>query len=342
MPCYAPTRVLMDQHRELRWDQDYRSAGASDQVVNINCRSCIGCRQAAARDWSVRCFHEAQLHSRNWTSSEEDGQITTKIPNNSVITLTYRDEHLPLDRALRHDDFMRFMKRLRKARNGQIIRFMMAGEYGHPKNGARPHFHAVLFGVDFDDLYETIDRSGKIQKHSHELDSLWTQKPSGSPIKTNIGRATVDTVSFAGVAYVAGYVAKKTAVQGHQGPLRESVNLKTGEITIRPIKAEYRVTSTRGAKDAPIRGGLGYSWISKMPNLLSVYAEDQIQISVYRFHPPKYYDSILKRYRPDLLSSLRASRLEAWSEHSKQWDEKRCSAAEQIALDDLQSRRDSL
>ena len=55
-------------------------------------------------------MHEASMHKHN-----------------SFITLTYDEEHVPHRGQLQHDDFVKFMKRLRK--HG-AVRYYMAGEYG--------------------------------------------------------------------------------------------------------------------------------------------------------------------------------------------------------------------
>ena len=66
----------------------------------------------------------------------------------AFITLTYADEYLPSDGKLKYLDFQLFMKRLRKY-CGKEISFFMCGEYG--EKTARPHYHACIFGYDFDD-----------------------------------------------------------------------------------------------------------------------------------------------------------------------------------------------
>ena len=69
--------------------------------------------------------------------------------SNCFITLTYAPEHCPKDMSLNYEDFQLFMKRLRKRYTGKTIRFYMAGEYGESFD--RPHYHACIFGFDFED-----------------------------------------------------------------------------------------------------------------------------------------------------------------------------------------------
>ncbi len=343
MPCYQPTRVVMKGDHRLHFETDWKFAKYLDgeTVVLVPCRACIGCNQATAREWSVRSFHEAQLHSQDW--KDEDTGITTAIPNNSVITLTYNPEHLPADGCLNHDDFQRFMKRLRIRRQRRHkssgltgpckpIRMFMCGEYGGKT--ARPHFHAVIFGETFDDRYETRDMSGQIQKHSYELDELWTQSPPGTDLPpTNIGRATVDDYSFAGASYVAGYVAKRSSTLGSQGPTKTRID-PAGTKWITPVAPEYRKMSTHP--------GIGAPWIEIWDNMARVYSDDCIRIKEWTFHPPSYYDRLLNRTRPDLMQDIIANRHQGMSKIAEEWSPERCAAAEQIALLALQQRRDSL
>ena len=279
----------------------------------------------------MRSFHEAQCHTMLWRAPVT--KITTLIPNSSVVTLTYDPEHLPPGGRLCHGDFQRFMKRLRINRSRDASpRYFMAGEYGG--QSARPHFHVILFGESFEDRYESVDRNGQVQQHSYELDKLWSQIPREGGRPTNIGRATVDDFSFAGAAYVAGYVAKKSNAEGPTGPCVEEVDEVTGEVrTVHPFP-EYRKMSTHP--------GLGHDWLLKGENLVRVFEEDTIRISAWTFHPPRYYDTLLARHRPELVEEVKAKRLVGMAEYAANWSIERCAAAERIALESLQRRRDSL
>ncbi len=334
MPCYQPTRVLSDRQQTLQWGKDWRNLYDGESVVNIPCRKCIGCQEGQKRDWSVRCFHEALMHSHHWT--DPDTKITTEIPNSSIVTLTYNDEHLPADGCLHHEDFQRFMKRLRKRRSDQAdtrpVRYFMCGEYGG--KSLRSHFHAIIFGESFDDRYSVVE-GNKTHQMSYELDSLWTQSSHGRP-PSNMGRATVDSFSFAGAAYVAGYVAKKIT-SGQNGPMEDTFS-PDGVRVIRPIAAEYRKMSTGRVSGS----GLGGPWILKPENLAAVYSEDCVKISNWTFHPPRYYDTLFKRTDPLLWADILENRLDGQSKTAEEWSPERCASAELLALSNLQLRRDSL
>lgn len=341
MPCYNPTRVIMDGDKRIQWNQDWRNARyfSGQTQINIPCRDCIGCRQAGAREWSIRCFHEAQCHTVAWRDA--DTRITTKIPNSCVLTMTYNQEHLPSDGLLDHSEFQRFMKRLRnklvsdhkliKLKNAPPIKFFMAGEYGGLTH--RPHFHCILFGYHPNDMYPVRIGNQNLQM-SHEVTDLWSKPPTPGHPSTPIGNVFVDTFSFAGAAYVAGYIAKKMVPgEGHFGPTQWTQD-DLGNLILKPISPEYRRMSNRP--------GLGHQWISRWENMQRTYSDDVIRIGEWKFHPPKYYDNVLKDIRPDLVQDILDNRHEGAILNAEEWSQDRCSAAEQIALTDLQRRRDSL
>ena len=105
---------------------------SGDKFTILPCGQCYACRLNKSRDWATRCVLEAKMHDKN-----------------CFITLTYNDDNLPQDLSLHKEDFVKFMKRLRK-NTGEKIRFYMAGEYGSLYQ--RPHYHACLFGYRPDDL----------------------------------------------------------------------------------------------------------------------------------------------------------------------------------------------
>lgn len=345
MPCYNPTRVVMDGDQRVNFARDWKVARYFDgeTVINLPCRSCNGCLKARSVDWSVRCYHEAKLHTVDWR--DPGTGITTEIPNSAVVTLTYNDEHLPPNRLLRHHDFQKFMKRVANRKQAKhkaarlpgrasYPRFFMCGEYGGQTS--RPHYHAIIFGESFEDRY--TDDFG-LNQMSYELDQLWSQPLHPGDPPTNIGRATVDAFSFAAAGYVAGYIAKQPSLQNllgkytHNGPISEEIK-PNGTRIFKPIAPEYQSMSNHP--------GLGADWISQPKNYERVYDADCIKISEWTFHPPKYYDKLFNDIRPDLMGDILLNRNKGMSKSATEWSKERCSAAEKIALSALQFRRDSL
>ena len=165
----------------------------SGRSLELPCGQCIGCRLERSRQWAMRCVHEASMHD-----------------DNCFITLTYNPENLPPDCGLIKSDFQKFMKRYRRAFPGKEIRFYHCGEYGDANN--RPHYHAVIFGHNFDDWMYLFDSpSGEPIYTSPTLERIWGH-----------GFVTVGSVTFESAAYVARYVMKKI-----NGPLKEKIDEKT-------------------------------------------------------------------------------------------------------------------
>ena len=62
------------------------------------------------------------------------------------------------------------MKRVRKFA-GSGVRFFGCGEYGD--RGGRPHYHGLLFGLDFEDKKLWSVRDGYRVYKSDQLEKLW-------------------------------------------------------------------------------------------------------------------------------------------------------------------------
>ncbi len=95
MRCLSPRTVgFLHDGVTISWSPKYYSKEYA--TFQLPCSKCIECRLEYARQWAVRCVHEAKMH-----------------PENSFITLTYSDEHLTSEK-LQYIDFQLFAKRLRK------------------------------------------------------------------------------------------------------------------------------------------------------------------------------------------------------------------------------------
>lgn len=154
------------------------------------CNSCVACRVNKASMWAVRGAHERNLHDVSCS-----------------ITLTYSDDHVPWS-GLQKKHLQDFFKRLRRhleyyKKPGQGFKYMACGEYGDG-SGQRsyfghPHYHAVLFGLDFPDKYKW--RKGKLGHQLYRspvLEELW---PFGN---SEIGGADDEMIN-----YVSAYILKK-------------------------------------------------------------------------------------------------------------------------------------
>lgn len=215
MACYHPINGWRSFRRNPFTGKrpvvfDLRDAILTSPVV-VPCGNCVGCRLERARQWSIRCLHEAQMHEEN-----------------CVVTLTYDDDHLPYNRSLCKRDFQLFMKRLRKKFPEKRIRYFHCGEYG--ERFKRPHYHVLLFGFDFPDKLATPGtRAGSKEWVSQMLLDVWGN-----------GRATVGELNFNSAAYVARYVLKK---HSKRDVSHYEVVAEDGECL--PIEPEYVTMSRR-------------------------------------------------------------------------------------------------
>lgn len=163
----------------------------AEKFIEIPCGQCLGCRQQRSREWANRLMCEAKYHDENW-----------------FLTLTYNDDTVPISEYISEDgefrqaltldvkDTQDFWKRLRKEIEPEKIRYFLAGEYGDTT--ARPHYHAIVFGLHIPDLcyYKTVNNY--MYFTSQWLNSIWTK-----------GNIIIASVQWASCAYVAQYVTKK-------------------------------------------------------------------------------------------------------------------------------------
>lgn len=185
MRCTRPRTVgFYSDGKTICWSS--RKYSKEFATFQLPCGKCLQCRLDYARQWSVRCVHEAQMYEKN-----------------CFITLTYSDENLLSDK-LYYVDFQKFAKRLRKKLGKQKIGYFVTGEYGDKTK--RPHWHACIFNWSpGDGVYKyTSDRGDKVYE-SKVLTDLWGN-----------GIAEYGSLTFESAGYCARYAAKKL-VHGNDG-----------------------------------------------------------------------------------------------------------------------------
>lgn len=187
MPCYHPVPGWIASRKTD--NGRYKVVFSPESGINerrqveIPCGKCIGCRLEYARNWAVRCMHEAKLYQ-----------------DNCFVTLTYDDKNVPKlvdgQMTLRPRDVVLFLKRLRISVSDKI-RFFQAGEYGEKL--LRPHHHMLLFNfVPPDRVYYKSTGRGDRLYTSKWLRDLWPY-----------GECYIGEVSFESAGYVARYSLKK-------------------------------------------------------------------------------------------------------------------------------------
>lgn len=259
MACYYPIQAWLGPKNKSGKTPLVFTKGAGRQPLMIPCGQCIGCRLRRSQDWAMRMMHEAKQHEKT-----------------CFVTLTYSEENRP--KGLKIQDFQNFMKRLRK-RYGGGIRYFHCGEYGDQLQ--RPHYHAILFGVDFDDRKPWRVRNGHTSYRSEILEKLWPW-----------GYSEIGTVTYESCAYVARYCVKK--ITGHYAA-QHYADKDTGEI----LQSEYCTMSRRP--------GIAHAWYKKFHR--DVFPSGYMIHNGGKVTPPRYYDRLLEKDDPELYEKVKRRRL---------------------------------
>lgn len=236
----------------------------------VPCGKCIGCHLERSWQWSIRCMAEAQ-----------------ESEFSEYVTFTYRDDALTYGGAehgiLVPRDLELFWKRLRKE-YGNGIRYFACGEYGDNTN--RPHYHAIIYGVNLQDKKYYSTKNGYKLYSSDNFNHIWGH-----------GNCIIGDVTYESCAYVARYVLKK----------RTGAN--KAYYAANGIEPEF-VRMSR-------RPGIGLKWLEKYHR--DIYPNDQMVIrGGSKRRPPRYFDLKFEEKNPQLMEQIRNSRK---INAEKQWQE---------------------
>ncbi|QCS36613.1 replication initiator protein [Capybara microvirus Cap3_SP_535] len=225
--------------------------------LDLPCGKCPSCKLQRSIDWSVRMVHESLMHK-----------------DNSFITLTYDNDHLPSDRLLCKRDVQLFIKRLRKAIYPANLRYFLCGEYG--SKFKRPHYHIVFFGYKPDKLDTDLECKAGISQifRSSFIESIWSK-----------GHCYVGSVTQKSCAYVARYCTKK---QDENFPHKE-----------------FTLCSTRPGIGSSYFD-LHYKDFYKEDSVILI--TDDIDKPLKSFRVPKYYDKLLLKVDPFKYASIKERR----------------------------------
>ena len=196
------------------------------------------------------------------------------------------------------------MKRLRKKYKNKKIRYYHCGEYGD-KN-FRPHYHAIIFGLEFDDQKLFTVNNGEKLYTSEKLEKLWP-----------FGFSTIGTVTFESAAYVARYVMKKVNGKNAKNHY-ERVDSNTGEIY--SLVPEYNTMSRRP--------GIASGWFDKYKD--DVYPSDNIHLREKTFRPPKFYDKMYEHLMPNEMEKIKKQRMINMQKHATDNTADRLAVKEQV------------
>ena len=259
------------------------------EFVEIPCGHCIACRLNYAKQWADRCMLELKYHDKAcW------------------ITLTYDDKHLPPCEAFIDDDgvisyspvhplckrdLQLFFKRLRKKYPNKKIRYFGCGEYG--SDSMRPHYHVILYGVDFSEDREVwkIKKLGEeynVFYKSATLERLWSDPNSGE----RLGLCSINNVTYETCSYTARYTSKK--LQNKYKGIYEGLG----------IPPEFTVCSRRP--------GIGRQYYED--HMRDIYEDQEIFISDKKkgrkIRPPRYFDKLYEIDDPEDYAVMKSQRRE--------------------------------
>jgi len=240
--------------------------------LGLPCGQCVGCRLERSRQWAVRCVHEASLYDEN-----------------VFLTLTYSDLELPKDLSLDKRHFQLFMKRLRDKCPGERIRYFQCGEYGEQTR--RPHYHALLFNIDFPDKKIWKEERGNIYYRSDWLEARW-----------KLGMVIIGSVTFESAAYVARYVMKKvTGDSDESRDLREKAYLRCDDDGVAYMVQPEYITMSRGS-------GIGTGWFELFGD--EVFPEDEVISRGHPVPPGRFYTDLLAASDPEAAVLVKRKRAE--------------------------------
>jgi len=286
MPCYSPLKGYKDP---VNGGLIFKKTSTKLEVA---CGQCFGCRLDRTRVWAMRITHEASMYNDSY--------------GNCFITLTYRSKdectaeqlrdghYVPDDYSLNKTHFQKFIRRLRK-KFPQKIRFFHCGEYGD--ENLRPHYHACLFNVDFDDKNIYKETEGIFTYSSRLLSELWPY-----------GFSTVGELNWDTAAYTAAYILKKV-----NGKKANDEYLRNDEYGVAYwVQAPY-ITMSLGRKKP---GGIGAGFYEKYK---TDFEDDSCPVpgrGVFR-KIPRYYETIMAGEAPENMERIKAVR-QAFHDSHKQ------------------------
>jgi len=239
-----------------------------DLKRQIACGRCMGCRIDKSTAWAIRCTHEAQMHKKN-----------------CFVTLTYDQTNLPNPPSLEKKELQLFFDRLRRHFKKKV-RYFAAGEYGSRDNTERPHYHALLFGIDFDDKIRCRQDGEKIDYTSKTLDKIWGK-----------GKTEVAELTFKTANYCAKYTTK--TFNGPSAAVHYERTDEWGEVY--QLLPEFALMSRNK--------GIGLTWLQKYAS--DVFPCDYIVIAGKKKSVPPYYFRKLEETNPKIHRQIELKKIMA-------------------------------
>lgn len=258
MPCFKPLTAF----QPLEGGALFFSEKKNCRELQIPCGQCIGCRLKRQNAWVVRAMCESQMHDENW-----------------FPTFTYSEDHLPMHGSLLYSDVQSAFRAMRYAFGP--FRYFVAGEYGD--SFARPHYHALMFGLHLHDLEVVKTVGGQPIYRSVALEKAWGK-----------GNVFLGLVTPQSARYCASYTLKKVTGKGAADHYSH-VDDRTGEIV--ELVPEFARMS--------LKPGLGAAWLDKY--WPEVVTHDGVVMNG-RVNPvPRFFDRRMRAFEDDsIVASIEA------------------------------------
>jgi len=276
-----------------------KGKGFSDMPITVPCGKCIGCRIDHSRQWAIRCVHESKLHQAS-----------------CFLTLTYDPEHLPEGGTLVKEHVQKFLRKLRKEVGS--CRYYGSGEYGD--NFSRPHYHLIIFGLDFasDRKYHSRNSRGDTLFYSPTATRIWGK-----------GHVTIGQFNYTTAAYTARYVMKK--YRGKNPDEHYSVvNPSTGEISL--LLPEFSLMS--------LKPGIGAGWYEKFKS--DVFPHDNVIHQGKAHTTPRFYLNKLQNESPVMYKEIKAKRKKALIDVTHEYTPDRLAVREECKIAQTSTLKRSL
>lgn len=267
MACYHPlagVRVGQNESGKVKYNITSMSDFALDDfakqdVVQIPCGKCLGCRLDYARRWQNRLLMELMCHDSAWF-------CTMTYDDSSVPKLVIEDESgslVSLDNLCKKD-VQDFIKRLRDHFPDDHIRYYITGEYGDQTY--RSHYHGIIFGLHLRDVQAKVGIKSVNNEqvyYSEEFEKIWSH-----------GMCELGTVTPESTSYVARYVTKK---------LR---NGDKEELYSKGLEKEFAVMSRKPA--------IGRIYFDQYPNMFdNGNAFLSLPKASVKIYPDRYFKNLI-------------------------------------------------
>lgn len=253
-----------------------------DPVNSItSCGVCIACRCNKASEWAVRGSHERMM-----------------CDSACSITLTYDPEHVP-PLGFNPVHLEKFWKNLRRQLEyhkmpGSKFKYILSSEYGEYDDGRKkfshPHYHAVLFGLDFPDKY--FWRKGKLGHklyRSEFLEKIW-----------KFGHCEIGGAEQEMIDYVCRYTLKK--VYGDNEKATDHYGFFVQHSSGEPFQLQYIREFFRSSN------GIGLKFLENYWD--DIFSYDELILDGKRRPVPTYYMNKLRAKSESFYQQIKSVRAE--------------------------------